>query len=160
MFLTYEKWTKVSVASHDHATVWFDYGTLRIRSVDRVKSVATRWDAIGTYNWGCRVVRFTEDSEATRLIATQMERDDWTVEGLRSNWERHEGSIIVLPCDAKVTNPDTIRAKRNPQCKPVRNRNKAHKRAKAQRFGVMGTTDVALMRHAIETLRLKREGAL
>lgn len=160
-YVTFEKWTKVSVASHDHVTVEFDALTVRIRTVDPKRSVATRWDAIATIKVSLFAsVYFTEDSEATRLIATQMERAGFRVHGLRRNWERYEGAIIALPCNAIVTNPDTIRAKRNPACRPVRDRNVAHKRRHAQAFGAMGTTNVEAMRHAIETQRLKREGAL
>lgn len=141
MFVTYEKWQKVSVASHDHATIWFDKNTLRIRSVDTKRSVATRWDAIGKIV-SYVGVRFTEDSEATRLIATQMEREGWRILGLKPNWERHEGAIIKLVSDGIRTNPETLMGR-------CRDRNVANVRARAQKFGAIGTADVSAMRAAI-----------
>ena len=155
MFVTFEKWTKVSLQSHDHLTIHFSNGTLLIRSVDSVRSVATRWDAIGMYQivGTQRYIRLTEDSEATRLFATQMEREGFRVLGMPRKWERYKGKINMLKSDGKVTNPESIQGR-------IRNRNKSQKRINAQRFGKVLHCDVAKMRHAIETARLKREGVL
>jgi hypothetical protein len=149
MFVTFEKWTKVSLQSHDHLTIHFTNGTLLIRSVDKVRSVATRWDAIGTYviSGQFRHIRLTEDSEATRLFATQMEREGFRVLGMPRKWERYKGKINMLKSDGNVTNPESIQGR-------IRNRSKHGKRGAS--FGMRKSVDVSAMRAAIIEAQTKR----
>jgi hypothetical protein len=149
MFVTFEKWTKVSLQSHDHLTVHFANGTLLIRSVDSTRSVKTVWDAIGWYHVSSqgRTIRLTEDSEATRLFATQMEHEGFTIHGLDRNWDRYKGKINMLKSDGIVTNPESIQGR-------IRSRSKHGKRGAG--FGMRATTDVNAMRDAVKEAQLKR----
>jgi hypothetical protein len=163
---TFEKWTKNSVQSHEHITLRFVDGTILARSVESVRSVSTTWNAVGTYGSDSagKWVRFTECSAATDLAATEIDRrDDYVV---CSKYVPVVGKINVQRSYGNVTNPDTIRFKEDQLrpigdqkgVKPVRSRDKHGKRGMG--FGRGPATDVAAMRHAIETLRLKREGVL
>jgi len=144
---TYEPWTKQSIQAHNHATIRYANGIVSILSRDELRSVARRWDAIGTYegsDCGPHTVRFTEDSLATSLVATHLERNGTVVKG--ATIDPDMGRIIRLESNGRVTNPESIQGR-------IRDRNPGNKRDKRtncqKRFGTIGHADVIAMREAL-----------
>ncbi len=152
---TYEPWTKQSVQSHDHATIRYANGTASILSRERTRSVARQWDVIGNYigsEHNPSHLWLTEDSMATRMVATYMKRNGTRIHGIKL--VRGEfGSITRLESDGRITNPESINGR-------IRNRapgSPTDKRRKTQRaFGGIGQANVVDMRAAILTARAKR----
>jgi len=153
MFFTFEPYTKVSVQSHEHATIQLHHnGDVSILSREATRSVARKWDVVGTWFINDSI-RFTEDSFATRLVATQLKREGWTVEGIRFVKDEYNGKIIKLTSDGRTTNPESIMGR-------IRDRNPGSptdKRRKTQAlFGNVGACHLLAMREAILVREAKR----
>lgn len=154
MFFTFEPYTKVSVESHEHATIQLAAnGVVSILSREETRSVARKWDAIGTWN-NLNYIRFTEDSLATRLVATQLKREGWTVQGIKWVEGEWSGAILKQESNGRITNPESIRGR-------IRDRNPGSptdKRTKVQAlFGNVGECHLLAMREAVLTRQTTRK---
>ena len=161
-FYTFERFTKISLASHDHCTLRFGVRSIMRRTVDRVKSVSTEWEMVGTFGttaYGTPWIRFTKRDGILDLVAAQMERMGYRI---LSEFVPSKLVLKVQKSNGNVTNPDTIRFKEDQMrpigtrlgVKPVRKRSIHAKRG--ARFGMRATTDVAAMRHAIVEAQTER----
>lgn len=162
MFFTFEPYTKQSIQSHEHATIRFAVnGVVSILSREMVRSVGRKWDAVGHWwnevetpgVYGSPAIRFTEDSLATRLVATQLKREGWAVEGIKFIKDEWSGKIIKLQSDGRITNPESIKGR-------IRDRNPGNARDKRRKvqatFGSMGECHLVSMREAILAREAKR----
>lgn len=157
---TFNHIDKVSDTSHEHCTLRFANGTIWILTRESSRSVAAQWDEIGTYSERFNCVRFTEDSMATLLAATQMYRKGYKVVGFnRKRLTESFGEIETLNSDGIVTNPESIKGR-------IRDRslNRPNSVAKgergASRFranGRQGATDLVNMRRAVIEAQLNRK---
>lgn len=145
-YFTYEKWTKVSIQSHEHATVRMGVNTLDILSREKVRSVGRRWERIATISANGSSILFETDDTAVRMIATQMQRDGWRLLGGIKLDPNEFGVINVQKSNGNITNPESIRGR-------IRNRNPGSptdKRRKVQAaFGGIGECNLFAMRKAI-----------
>jgi len=154
---------KVSVASHEHATLHFCVmtGSVSILSRETTRSVARKWDVIGEWEFLATdhvSIAFHNRCNATALCATQMKRMGVVVFGMERSdyylWDDCE--TIALASDGIVTNPDTILGTADTEKDRV-GRNTARKRADTQmRFGAIGTVDTDAMRKRIVEARIRR----
>lgn len=150
-YITFDHETKASETSHEHVTIAFhDNGTLSVLSRDSTRSVARKWDAIGTFEetgFGLPRFRFTENSKAIRMVATKLYRKGACVSFASGEFDPTSGEfrlIRSLLSDGITTNPESIMGR-------IRDRNTDKKRASVQkRFGAMGQCDVKAMRDAIK----------
>jgi hypothetical protein len=142
-YFTYEKWTKASLQSHDHATIRISCDAIDILSRESKRSVGRIWEKIASVSGS--TVYFETNDEAVRLIATQMGRSGWQVTGIRLDPDEF-GAIVVQQSDGRTTNPESIRGR-------IRNRNPGSptdkRRATQTMYGVIGQTDTDAMRQAI-----------
>lgn len=142
---------KVSIASHEHATLAFGtLGSVSILSRERKRSVGRKWDVVGEWEYlanGNIRVTFTERSAATGLCATQMHRMGVDVVGLLERDFWHGIETIALASDGRTTNPDTLRGIA-PTIRVRRNRNVQHERAKA-----LSVNDMRIRLHKVRAKR-------
>ena len=148
-YWTFEPYIKQSVQSHEHATIRLAAnGAVSILSREKIRSVQRKWDRVGTWFINDSL-RFTENSFATRLVATQLEREGWSIEGLTLVKGEYEGKIVKLDSDGRTTNPDSIQGR-------IRKRScELGKPAKADR--VAYRTNAKDMFARLERIKLERD---
>lgn len=158
LFHTFVHETKASKLAHEHVTLQttkrLGLGHLHILSREPTRSVGRKWDRVGSCHKinGKLHCRFTENSEATRMIATKMWRMGATVRFTSGSFSPHAIEFLrinVLESDGIVTNPESIQGR-------IRDRNPGSptdKRCKVQkRFGGIGKADTTQMRAMVAAL--------